>query len=211
MALVGLVSGLIMAINPSASRVYWKRRERLLTELFMLVWRQSKLFTLGGNPVRRPRVIKKTSAEEVRQRDLQPKSATALYVGLKSRMMTFSLQRWINTYEKEAVSAVLPGVAFGQLWKILGNVEIALLTISAMVVFTALLGMVISVLGSLNERRREMAILRSVGARPKHVFGLLLVEAVTLVFCGILSGRFCGFRDIILWTRGHRGLDRFVF
>ncbi|MEL6746157.1 MAG: ABC transporter permease, partial [Pseudomonadota bacterium] len=76
--------------------------------------------------------------------DLSPKSATALYVGLKSRMMTFSLQRWVNTYRQEAVTAILPGVAFGQLWSILGNVETALLVISSLVVFTALLGMMIS-------------------------------------------------------------------
>ncbi|MGB0845055.1 MAG: ABC transporter permease, partial [Alphaproteobacteria bacterium] len=92
-----------------------------------------------------PRGANVKSAEQVRHMDLKPKSATALFVGLKSRIMTFSLQRWINTYNEEAISAVIPGVAFAQLWRILANVEIALLAISAMVVFTALLGMVISV------------------------------------------------------------------
>ena len=133
------------------------------------------------------------SAKLVRQLDLNPQSATALYVGLKSRMMTFSFQRWVNTYQPEAISAILPGVAFGQLWNILGNVEVALLAISAMVVFTAFLGMVISVLGSLNERRREMAILRSVGAGPTQVFGLLLSEAAILVLAGICNGVLANF------------------
>ena len=135
-----------------------------------------------------PRAGNQTSAEAVRLLDLQPRSATALYVGLKSRMLAFSLQRWINNYPEEAISAVLPGVAFGKLWRILGNLETALLVISAMVVFTAILGMVISVLGSLNERRREMAILRSIGARPAHIFGLLLTEAVVLVAVGTALG-----------------------
>ena len=135
-----------------------------------------------------PRAGNQTSAEAVRLLDLQPRSATALYVGLKSRILAFSLQRWINNYPEEAISAVLPGVAFGQLWRILGNLETALLVISAMVVFTAILGMVISVLGSLNERRREMAILRSIGARPAHIFGLLLTEAVVLVAVGTALG-----------------------
>lgn len=135
-----------------------------------------------------PRAGSQPNAETVRQLDLAPKSATALFIGLKSRMMTFSLQRWVNNYPEEALSAVLPGVAFGQLWRILKNVEIALLMISAMVVFTAILGMVISVLGSLNERRREMAILRSIGARPWHIFGLLLSEAVVLVIAGSVLG-----------------------
>ena len=87
------------------------------------------------------------SAEAIRQLELKPRSATALMVGLKSRMMTFSLQRWVNSYREEAIAAVLPGVAFARLWQILRSVETALLTISAIVVFTALLGMVISVLG----------------------------------------------------------------
>ena len=103
-------------------------------------------------------------------------------------MMSFSLQRWINNYKQEAISAVLPGVAFGQLWRILGNVETAPLTISVMVVFTALLGMVVSVLGSLNERRREMAILCSIGAKPHHIFGLLMTEAICLVLAEIAIG-----------------------
>lgn len=147
------------------------------------------------------------SAEAVRKLNLDPKSATALYVGLKSRMMTFSLQRWVNNYKPEAISAILPGVAFGQLWNILGNIELALLSISAMVVFSAFLGMVISVLGSLNERRREMAILRSVGAGPVQVLGLLLSEAAILVLSGICIGVLANFailyfgREVIeSWT-----------
>lgn len=145
-----------------------------------------------------PRGDNVRSAEQVRQLDLEPKSATALYVGLKSRMMTFSLQRWVNTYKQEAISAILPGVAFAQLWKILGSVEVALLAISTMVVFTAFLGMIISVLGSLNERRREMAILRSVGASPTNIFSLLLSEAVVLVLAGICIGVFANFFILFL-------------
>ena len=40
----------------------------------------------------------------------------------------------------------------------------------------------------LNERRREMAVLRSVGARPLHIFSLLLLEAVSLTLAGIALG-----------------------
>jgi putative ABC transport system permease protein len=41
---------------------------------------------------------------------------------------------------------------------------------------------------SLNERRREMAILRSVGARPLHVFSLIVGESAMLTFLGIITG-----------------------
>ena len=57
-----------------------------------------------------------------------------------------------------------------------------------MVVVTALLGMVTMVLATLNERRREMAILRSVGARPRTVIGLLVAEAGLLGLLGAVLG-----------------------
>jgi len=128
------------------------------------------------------------SPENLRKMKLHPKAATALYVGLKSRMQTFSLQRWINTYPEEAITGVLPGVAFGQLWALIGNVETALLIISSMVVFVAILGMLISIMASLNERRREMAILRAIGASPIEIFTLLAFEALTLSILGIILG-----------------------
>ena len=48
--------------------------------------------------------------------------------------------------------------------------------------------MVTSILTTLNERRREMAILRSIGARPVTILGMLTTEAVVLTFLGILLG-----------------------
>jgi putative ABC transport system permease protein len=56
------------------------------------------------------------------------------------------------------------------------------------VVFAGLLGMLTAILVSLNERRREMAILRSAGARPRHVFSLLVCEAGLLATAGVLAG-----------------------
>ena len=57
-----------------------------------------------------------------------------------------------------------------------------------MVVVTALLGMVTMILTTLNERRREMAILRSVGARPLTILSLLVTEAGVLTFFGVALG-----------------------
>src|SRR5208282_1250266 len=51
------------------------------------------------------------SAEEVRQIKLEPKAITAAFIGLKSRRAAFSLQRAINDYPEEPLSAILPGVA----------------------------------------------------------------------------------------------------
>jgi putative ABC transport system permease protein len=56
------------------------------------------------------------------------------------------------------------------------------------VVATAFLGMLTMILSTLNERRREMAILRSVGARPRTVLGLLMAEAGVLTAAGVVLG-----------------------
>jgi putative ABC transport system permease protein len=128
------------------------------------------------------------SADEVRKMDLSPKAITAAMIGLKSKLATFKLQRMINNYTEEPLSAIIPGAALQELWELVGTAETALSVVSAMVVATALLGMVTMILTTLNERRREMAILRSVGARPATVLGLLATEAGLLTLMGVLLG-----------------------
>jgi putative ABC transport system permease protein len=128
------------------------------------------------------------SADAARKADLTPKSITAFMLGLHSRLSAFALQRAINEYPDEALMAVLPGVALQQLWSLVGVAEHALDAVSAMVVAVGLCGMLVALLSTLNERRREMAILRAVGARPRTIFGLLLFEAGLLGLGGILAG-----------------------
>lgn len=125
---------------------------------------------------------------ELQARLLQPQSITAALVGLKSKLAIFKLQRRINQYRAEPLSAVLPGVALQELWSLVATAEAALLAVSAMVVATAILGMVTMVLATLNERRRELAILRSVGAGPRTVVALLVCEAGLLSAGGVALG-----------------------
>jgi putative ABC transport system permease protein len=128
------------------------------------------------------------TADEVRRMELKPRAVTAALVGLKSRLAVFRLQRFINEYRAEPLSAVLPGVALQQLWQLVGTAETALGAVSLMVVATAILGMATMVLAALGQRRREMAILRSVGARPVTILGLLVAEAGALTAAGVLAG-----------------------
>lgn len=129
-----------------------------------------------------------TPADEVRTMDLTPRDVTAVLVGLQSRLATFRLQRWVNTYAPEPLTAILPGVALQELWSLVGTAETALAAVSALAALTAVLGMTAMLLATLSERRREMAILRSVGAHASVVFGLLLTEAVVLTALGALLG-----------------------
>lgn len=127
-------------------------------------------------------------ASVLEQKAFQPKQITAMMLGLKSRIQTFALQREINTYRDEPLSAIMPGVALHELWGMMSVAEQALMAVSVFVVIAGLLGMLSSLLTSLQERRREMAILRAMGARPRHVFTLLISEASLLTFAGIALG-----------------------
>ncbi|MBA1229789.1 ABC transporter permease [Pseudomonas viridiflava] len=128
------------------------------------------------------------SADQARNMDLTPTAITAFMLGLNSKISTFSLQREINEYRGEPMLAILPGVALQELWSLMGTAEKALFVISLFVVLTGLIGMLTAILTSLNERRREMAILRSVGARPWHIASLLILEAFALALAGVVSG-----------------------
>ena len=129
-----------------------------------------------------------TSAEYALEMDLKPDEATAFLVGLKSPLATFQFQRLVNGYRSEPLQATLPGVALQELWDMMGVAESALFVISLLVVGTGLTGMLTSILSTLQERRREMAILRSIGARPIHVLALLSCEVFLLVCVGALLG-----------------------
>lgn len=131
-----------------------------------------------------------TSADELRGMDLTPQAVTAALIGVDSPLQTFALQRAINEYPREPLLAILPGVALQELWSIVGIAETALLAVSAMVVVTALIGMMATLFSSLNERRREMAILRAMGARPLTILGLLIAEAMVIAAAGAALG-FC--------------------
>lgn len=104
------------------------------------------------------------SADAVRNMPLTPRTVTAFLIGMKSRFAVFATQRRINEYAHEPLLAALPGVTLQELWDLMGTAEAALAAISGFVVVAATLGMLTMLMAGLNERRREMAVLRSVGA-----------------------------------------------
>ena len=120
---------------------------------------------------------KDTPIDQIRKMDLSPSNITAVLLGVNSKLTIFQLQRWINEYPEEALTSILPGVALQELWRIVGVVENILLGISSIVILTTLMGMTAIVFSSLSERRREMAIWRAMGASPKIIIGLLMLEA----------------------------------
>ena len=113
---------------------------------------------------------------------------SAILLGLKSRGAAISMQRNINEHDHEPLTAIMPGVVLLEVWQMMSVVERILMIVSGFVVVVGLFSMLIILMTSLNERRREMAILRSVGARPAHVFVLIMGEAVFLTLLAIGLG-----------------------
>ncbi|WP_077000635.1 FtsX-like permease family protein [Variovorax sp. KK3] len=167
-------------------------------EAIHLEWR-------GGAPL--PGV--KIPAEQVRKFDLTPKTVTATLVGLKNRAAVFAVQRWVSTYQPEALVAILPGVALDELWSVIGVGESALLLMSALVALVSLAGLVSVVMAGLNERRRELAVLRAVGASLRHVLALLALEGAMVTLLGVALGLVAAALGIALlspWLQAQFGL-----
>lgn len=127
-------------------------------------------------------------AQFVAKFDLRPREITAAMIGLKQRSDVFRMQRFINEFRGEPLLAVMPGVALDELWQTLGMVEKSLLAISTLVVTIGLAGLIAVMLASLNERRRELAILRALGAGPRDMFLMLTAEGLLVTIVGALIG-----------------------
>lgn len=144
---------------------------------------------------------RRLSAEQALQRDLTPKAVTAALVGLKSRTAVFGAQRRIQDAEGEPLMAVLPGVALDELWETVGQAETALRLMSLLVGMVSLAGLVAVVVTALEQRRRELAVLRSIGAGPARVFALLALEGGLLAAVGALLGALAWALALVLLAR----------
>ncbi|MBV1913781.1 MAG: ABC transporter permease [Pseudomonadales bacterium] len=128
------------------------------------------------------------SAEQLAKMDLQPKSITAFMLSLNSKMATFRLQREINNYSREPLTAILPGVALSELWQMMATFEHTLRLISACILVSALLGLSAMLLASIREREHEIQLLRVIGAPPMFLFLLIELEALLISFAAIALG-----------------------
>ncbi len=118
----------------------------------------------------------------------EPGSVTAVLVGVVSPPAALRFRYEVNAYRQEPLLAILPGETLQQLWSVVGSAEQTLRAISLFVIVVGLATILIATLTSLNERRREMAILRAVGARAQHVFSLIMMESVIIALAGAIAG-----------------------
>lgn len=127
-------------------------------------------------------------AERIKKEEIKIEQITAFFLRSKARVQTLGLQRQINTFPEEPLMAVIPGVALSELWNGISYGEQVLKVVALFVVIVGLVGMLMALYTSLNERRREIAILRAVGVGPLKIMFLLVVESGLLTLVGSVLG-----------------------
>jgi putative ABC transport system permease protein len=131
---------------------------------------------------------RQTEGRRLDPKQLQPTQVTAVLVGLESRAQVFSARRAIEAMKGGSLMAVLPGVALDELWQILSTVESTLSLMAWVVALSALLGVSATLLIALDARRRELAILRAVGASARTILCFILLESLLVCVAGIVVG-----------------------
>jgi len=141
-----------------------------------------------GTPVDQTIHISLESLEAVHRTGPVPDSITAFMIGLESKLLSFRIQREINEYRQEPLIAIMPGVVLAELWQMMNILERVLTLIAGLVLVSALFGMATMLLSTLQQRERELAVLRALGARPGFLFLLIQTEALLMTLLGLLSG-----------------------
>ncbi len=120
--------------------------------------------------------------------DLEITQITSFILRAKRRITLLGIQRYISQFEKEPLMAIIPALTLGELWSLLDQLENAFLGISFFVILIGFLSILIALYMSLDQRGREMAILRSVGVSPLQITLLLVTEASILSILGGVFG-----------------------
>ncbi|HLT13591.1 MAG TPA: ABC transporter permease [Marinobacter sp.] len=150
------------------------------------------------------------SADKAGTRSFTPDAITAAFIGLKNPVLTFQLQRELSQFRQEPLSAILPGVALSELWRMMGQFEKALLGISVFVVATSLIGLIAVLLTIQAQRQREVAVLRAVGASSGLIASLYTIECVVLALSASLLAVLLGagaISGLSPWLLEHYGIQ----
>mgnify|MGYP002042797710 FL=1 len=118
---------------------------------------------------------------------LYPKTVTAVYLGLTSKLSLFKFIRAVRDYPEEAISAVIPGVALAELWSIVGIVDSVFQLLNWLIIGISIVGMVTMIITGLDSRTRELTILRALGLSPPKLAGLVLLETIIISLTAVLS------------------------
>ena len=143
-----------------------------------------ELVHLGWKSGKKIFSLKNQDLSKIDTDQLIPKTITAAFVGLKSKLTIFNFQKDIREYLEEPISAVIPSIALSELWSIVGVVDKGFKLLSWIVIVISLIAMVTLIINSLENRKREMLIYRANGASPLDLSFMVVIEAI---FIGLVS------------------------
>jgi putative ABC transport system permease protein len=113
---------------------------------------------------------------------------------IKSRHPTFAARLTYDINAGATATAVNPAMTMSEFFEeILKNSTLALLLISVLVILVAAVGILVSIYNSVAARKREIAILRALGATKNRVLTLICLEAGLIGLAGGVLG----------WVLGH--------
>ena len=122
-------------------------------------------------------------AKQMREED---KEYTALLIQYASPIAAAILPRYINN--NSAMQAASPAYETARLFSIIGVGVDVLRGFALVLVFSAGLSVFIALYNALNERRYDLAVMRTLGARPMTLMMLLLFEGLLLALIGGVLG-----------------------
>ncbi|HXY37459.1 MAG TPA: ABC transporter permease [Planctomycetaceae bacterium] len=119
------------------------------------------------------------------------KEVTAILVNMKSvvaaAMFNGEMKRG---YKVQAVNPIVPMQRL--MSTILGNVRTVLIVLTALIIVVSGVGIFVSIYNSMSDRRKEIAIMRALGAQRRTVFSIILAESILLCFGGGILGILLG-------------------
>ncbi len=121
----------------------------------------------------------------------EQKEVTAILIRCKSEIVTPQLQAVIN--DRPEAQAVSPVGQIRNLFSLfIDNVRLLLLVLITLIIVVSGVGVFVSIYNSMSDRRREIAIMRALGARRGSVFSIILSESILLCVGGGLAGVLLG-------------------
>jgi putative ABC transport system permease protein len=134
------------------------------------------------------------AVEEPTPGNLRPeeKLITGIYIGVKGRAgsdLPPLVPVVFNELRRDvSLTVALPGQQILTLFQIVGNIDRILLGIAGVVMVSSSLAIMLALYNSMNERRRQIAVLRVLGASRGRIFGLILTESAVIGLVGAAAG-----------------------
>jgi putative ABC transport system permease protein len=130
--------------------------------------------------------------EEEQEKDNDPDAGqiSAIVLKLRSPLSALPLYREIN--DRTDAMAAFPAAEVRKLFDIVGNVDRVLFAQAILIIIVAGIAVAVSIYNSMSERRREIAILRALGARRQTIFTIVVLEAMMICTLGGVGGILAG-------------------